>query len=403
MSRIRNERSVVRAVELMKEARALPVGVTRTQDVQIAATFPCTFRCLAPSIFANAIGEDGSTTKRAIWELTGCRVEITCVEDCFPNTSGRVLIVHGASWEALGNAVHIIIQRLSEAVSASRLDAKLQIVVPQHVAAVLASGCANLTIMQKSFGLHLDIDSMVYGGRGPGADQLINVTCNTQLGLMGAVTEVLSCLKECSVLPWFLEWARRSNKERLTEPEPPSNGRAKVRKTEIGGISAGNAGPGNAGCIDLHAGEGWLGSGIEGSGADVLLQVLKMIPPQVSQEPRGFSLSCSVPDRLAGGLIGRSGSVVKEIREATGAKIDIPPNPAHPDFRRMNVAGPLFGCVAAYISMMKQYVEVETTQAQSAATIATSLGMGVGTVGPALNCTGISVSGPQASSQTNQY
>merc|ERR1719408_394240 len=97
---------------------------------------------------------------------------------------------------------------------------------------------------------------------------------------------------------------------------------------------------------------------------EILQSALRMIPAQVSEDPRGFSLRCAVPSRLVQGLIGKDGNVAKEVRDLTGARIDIPNNQNDPDNRAMSITGPLFSTVAAYIYMMKQYLEIEASAAQ---------------------------------------
>mmetsp|Transcript_22543 Transcript_22543/g.49832 ORF Transcript_22543/g.49832 Transcript_22543/m.49832 type:complete len:164 (+) Transcript_22543:3-494(+) len=97
------------------------------------------------------------------------------------------------------------------------------------------------------------------------------------------------------------------------------------------------------------------------SGVDILTQALMLIPPQVAQDPRGFALRCAVPDRLVGGLLGPRGMVAKEVCEWTGSRVDVPQVPSDSGVRPLSITGPLFSNVAAYIYMMKQYIDVEAS------------------------------------------
>merc|ERR1719444_454298 len=144
------------------------------------------------------------------------------------------------------------------------------------------------------------------------------------------------------------------------------------------GVGMGNMGMGNMGMmggmggmsVDAGGAMG-VGNGMSGangtmgdSSMEILQSALQMIPPQVSEDPRGFSLRCAVPNRLVQGLLGKGGVVAKEVRDMTGARIDIPNNPNDPDSRAMSITGPLFSTVAAYIYMMRQYLEIEASAAQ---------------------------------------
>merc|ERR1712039_942904 len=106
-----------------------------------------------------------------------------------------------------------------------------------------------------------------------------------------------------------------------------------------------------------------VNSAMEGPGVEVLMQALTMIPPHVAHEATGFSVQCSVPQHFVGGLIGRNGSVVKEVRDTTVAKIDFAQSSADSNCRTLNISGPLFGCVAAYLHSMKNYARVEASNA----------------------------------------
>merc|ERR1719409_776860 len=97
------------------------------------------------------------------------------------------------------------------------------------------------------------------------------------------------------------------------------------------------------------------------TGIDMMLRVAHSLPPYVMEDSRGFALSCVVPNRLVGGLIGRGGAGTKEVQAITGTKIGIREIPGDPDNRSMNIAGPLASTCAAYMLMMKRYLDAESS------------------------------------------
>merc|ERR1719272_387223 len=84
------------------------------------------------------------------------------------------------------------------------------------------------------------------------------------------------------------------------------------------------------------------------------------MPGYVMEDTRGFAMSCVVPNRLVGGLIGRQGANTKEVQSSTGTKIGIREIPGDPENRTLNIAGPLAATCAAYMMMMKRYLDVES-------------------------------------------
>merc|ERR1712060_324864 len=119
-----------------------------------------------------------------------------------------------------------------------------------------------------------------------------------------------------------------------------------------------NAGGGGGG----DGGFGHFGQG--GQGVDMMVRVAQGLPPYVMEDSRGFALSCVVPNRLVGGLIGRGGGGTKDVQNNTGTKISIRDIPGDPDNRSMNIAGPLSNTCAAYMLMMKRYIDAEAQDAQ---------------------------------------
>merc|ERR1712060_840139 len=90
-----------------------------------------------------------------------------------------------------------------------------------------------------------------------------------------------------------------------------------------------------------------------------MMQVASSLPPHVMEDSRGFAMSCIVPERLVGGLIGKGGQGFKEIQALTGVKINMGEIPDDPDNRSLNIAGPLANTCTAYMLMMKRYLDAE--------------------------------------------
>mmetsp|Transcript_155424 Transcript_155424/g.496943 ORF Transcript_155424/g.496943 Transcript_155424/m.496943 type:complete len:510 (+) Transcript_155424:153-1682(+) len=161
-------------------------------------------------------------------------------------------------------------------------------------------------------------------------------------------------------------------------PPPPMGGKGKVtvptmsKASGLGkGACSGGGGPGGFG----GSGGGTFGGGAGGrgpiatfdgrrseggpSGMEVLSRVLQIVPSNVAEDPRGFSLRFALHGSLIDGIVGHNSQPLQEVESACGVKIDIARKVLDGDHRAMSVTGPLFGNVSAYIRMMKRYLEAE--------------------------------------------
>merc|ERR1719323_2223916 len=84
-----------------------------------------------------------------------------------------------------------------------------------------------------------------------------------------------------------------------------------------------------------------------------MFRIAQGLPGYVVEDARGFAMSCVVPNRLVGGL------GTKEVQQLTGTKIGIREIPGDAENRSMNIAGPLAGTCAAYMLMMRRYLDAE--------------------------------------------
>merc|ERR1740129_552244 len=152
-----------------------------------------------------------------------------------------------------------------------------------------------------------------------------------------------------------------------------------------GGGGGSSRGGGGLPHQDLPLGHPGLGA----PGAQILMWALRMLPAEVIHDPRGFSVRCAVPNRLVGGLLGHGGAVAKEVRDMTGARIDIPPSATDFENRAMSITGPLMSVVSAYVLMMRQYVETERAHASGQYAVASPMQGGDGGSGCAGGTAGV--------------
>jgi len=108
-----------------------------------------------------------------------------------------------------------------------------------------------------------------------------------------------------------------------------------------------------------------LVTGAASSGLDVMTRAAQGLPPYVMEDSRGFAMSCVVPNHLVGGLIGRGGAGTREVQNSTNTKISIREIPEDPENRSLNITGPLPNTCAAYMLMMKRYLDAEAQAARS--------------------------------------
>jgi len=89
-------------------------------------------------------------------------------------------------------------------------------------------------------------------------------------------------------------------------------------------------------------------------GSELVTKVMEEMPSFVTQDPRGFVLRSAVPGPLATPLLSRA----KPVMKSTNTKIQIPGD-SNASVRMMSIEGPLFNVCAAYMIMMRRYIEVE--------------------------------------------
>jgi len=268
---------------------------------------------------------------------TSTKISLTEHGEFFQGTDSRILIAQGSTEASLGELASMIIGKVNETTQASQSDAedlKLSVVVPKMaVGGIIGKGGTNVKQLRENSAGKISIGEPA--GHGNTAEQVVALG-GSQQALEYIMAEINKQVQALGTEPWFDQWA--------------------AQKTigSNGVLSSRNSGGSNGGYTGGKA------------GVDLLTQVAEGLPSYVLEDSRGFALSCVVPNRLVGGIIGRGGSGTKEVQQMTGTKIGIRDIPEDPDNRSMNIAGPLPNACAAYMLMMKRYLDSEAQAAQGA-------------------------------------
>lgn len=149
----------------------------------------------------------------------------------------------------------------------------------------------------------------------------------------------------------------------LPAPPPPGMPNNLGAAIACGGNAAPSMGGGATGSIN---GKNGCGKGIGGrssvaslpAGAQTIMKAIDDLPAEAAEDPRGFLLRCALPGTIAGRLGGNDGSSIREVEASTGVQISLPGNVADAT-RMLNIEGPLLRVCAAYVLMMKRYIDCE--------------------------------------------
>lgn len=317
---------------------------------------PCVLKFLTPEALASAIIGKGGSVIAEMRQRTQAKISLTEHNELFPGTDCRILTAQGNSQESLGELSNLIIAKVNDCAQAvpgdscgSPGDLKLNILVPKvAVGGIIGKGGANVKQLRETSGGKISISEPM--GAGVGAEQVVALS-GSQQALEYVMAEVNKQVQALGTEPWFQSWATSS-----------------AAGGGMGGLSLGSAYSSGGKGGGKSSGGGGYGGGLShgrGSpGVDLMVQVAQGLPSYVMEDSRGFALSCVVPNRLVGGIIGRGGAGTKEVQTLTGTKIGIREIPGDPDNRSMNIAGPLANACAAYMMMMKRYLDSEATASQ---------------------------------------
>lgn len=327
---------------------------------------PCTLKFLASEALSAAIIGKGGNVISDMRSKTGARISLSEHGEFFPGTECRIVTAQGPSEAALVDLANMIIAKLLETAETAPHDSlgtpeelKLSILVPKGaVGGIIGKGGSNVKQLREHSEGKISINDAQ--GFGNTAEQMVALV-GSQTALEYIMAEVNKQVQALSDEHWFEQWA--------------------AHKT-IGGSSGGSGGRGGGGGRGDGRGDGGYGSGYSSgggggggarygrsyssasSGVDLMMEVAKGLPSYVMEDQRGFALTCVVPNRLVGGIIGRGGSGTKEVQQLTGTKIGIREIPGDSDNRSLNIAGPLPSACSAYMLMMKRYLDSEAEAAQ---------------------------------------
>jgi len=337
---------------------------------------PCVLKFLAPEVLCSAVIGKGGTVIAKLREATQTKIAFSDHGEFYPGTDSRVLTASGNGEDSLNELSRLLIGKVVDCAQAGASEAfgtpdelKLRTVMPRlAVGGIIGKGGAAIKRLREMSGAKVHIDDAQ--GSGPGAEQIVTIT-GTQQGLEYVMQEANTQIQNLGQEDWFQSWAGTS--AAASGGHGGGGGKGKESRggggKGDGGYSKGDERYGGAPPMPMGygaGGHGHRGSGGGSPGIDLMMGVARELPPYVMDDSRGFALSCVVPNRLVGGLIGRGGACTKEVQANTGTKITIREMPDDPENRTMNIAGPLASTCAAYMLMMKRYLEVESDDSRPA-------------------------------------
>lgn len=332
---------------------------------------PCVLKFLTPEVLCSAVIGKGGTVIAKMREATQAKIAFSEHGEFYPGTDCRVLTASANSEDSLNELARLLIGKVSECAQAGGSEGlgtpdelKLRTVMPRAaVGGIIGKGGAAIKRLQDMSGARVHIDDA--HGPGPGAEQIVTIT-GSQRALEDVMQEANTQVQNLGHQDWFQTWAGTS--AAASGGRGGGCGKGQSPSVPHGPPSRGGKGDGGCGGASPMAkgyGGGHDRRGGGGASIDLMMDVAQGLPPYVLDDARGFALSCVVPNRLVGGLIGRGGSNMKEVQSSTGTKITIREMPDDPENRTMNIAGPLASTCAAYMLMMKRYLEVESDEARA--------------------------------------
>eukprot|EP00927_Polykrikos_kofoidii_P002973 TRINITY_DN1117_c0_g1_i8.p1 TRINITY_DN1117_c0_g1~~TRINITY_DN1117_c0_g1_i8.p1 ORF type:complete len:425 (+),score=67.87 TRINITY_DN1117_c0_g1_i8:111-1277(+) len=334
-------------------------------------TLPCVFKILTPAPLASAvIGKGGAVI--ASWRATTqAKLGLTAQGQVFPNTNCRILTVQAYSEEAINEVIRLVIGKLVECAENTPSEelgypdaAILRVLLPRiAVGGVIGVGGRVIKALRETSGAKITVNDA--NEPGVSADQIIVATGNHE-SLMVCCREFNKQVQAIQEEPWFPQWASNnsgfSDGADVSRGGTPSRGGGGSHAAPWAGGNGGNdggyssRGGGGYGGVATYGGGGGASSS---GGMDLLYNIASELPSYVMEDSRGFALSCAVPNAVVGGLIGRGGAGTKEIQNLTGTKIAIREVPGDLENRSLNISGPLANTCAAYMLMMKRYLDAE--------------------------------------------
>jgi len=302
----------------------------------------CTMKYLTPEVLASAIIGKGGATIAAMRQNCQAKLALTEHGDLYPNTDSRVFTTQAETPESLLEVAKQLVAKTVEVaktggseVVGTESELKLRTLVPRAaVGGIIGKSGGTIKQLRESTSAKISIGDPL--GSGPSAEQIVTIT-GTAKALETVLKEVNTQVQNLNSESWFPTWSAPSS----------------MTQSTMGGGS--------------YSGSGYPGMSMRGGGpgVDVMMRVAHGLPPYVMEDSRGFALSCVVPNKLVGGLIGRHGAGTKEVQALTGTQITIRPIPGDSENQSMNITGPLANTCAGYMMMMKRYLDAEAASSSS--------------------------------------
>lgn len=303
----------------------------------------CVLKFLITEALAPAVIGKGGAVIAAMRASCSAKITLTEQGDVYPQTDCRVLTAQAPTEENLNELCRQLVAKLAElqrsggsgsdALVQGDDEVKIKTLVPRAaVGGIIGKGGNAIRQIREQSGAKVSISEAF--GSGPGAEQMVSIdgTVQAQEYVLSEVNKQIQMLISEG---WYATWASTNSTVQS------GSGR--------GGGTMGGRGGGGAGAL----------GGFHNQNLDMMMRVATQLPPYVMEDSRGFALSCVVPNRLVGGLIGRGGAGTKEVQMMTGTRIGIREIPGDPDNRSLNIAGPLASTCTAYMLMMKRYLDSE--------------------------------------------
>lgn len=350
----------------------------RSHDGRGKLQMDCALKFLASESFSSAIIGKGGQVAAQIRESTGIKLKLTDRGEYYPGTKLRVITLQGDHEDDLNKAMRQIIVKLKECMDAGDVacgadeSLELQMLAPKLAAGgVIGKGGANITAIREDSGARVKVHSSHSHVVTAGDVQEQVVSLNgSDRGVEIASAAVNKQVQLTNQESWFAAWASDSATGGSHGRSGRDYGGDSSRNRDYGGESSRSGrysrdDSRERGRHDSREDKDYRrssrDSGHQGGkdGQSLIIDVVKGLPSSVIQDPRGFALSCVVPNALVGGLIGKGGHGTKDVQSKTQTKITIRDIPDDLEMRTLNIQGPLANACAAYMLMMERYIASE--------------------------------------------
>mmetsp|Transcript_48709 Transcript_48709/g.115758 ORF Transcript_48709/g.115758 Transcript_48709/m.115758 type:complete len:308 (+) Transcript_48709:222-1145(+) len=286
---------------------------------------------LTPQTLAAAVIGKGGASISAMRTSCDAKISITDQGEFYPATDCRVLTAQASTQEALDKVAEQIVEKVAEVAKGASPDApirdavgtegelKLRVLMPRSaVGGLIGKEGAAIKKLIETSGAKISVGDAP--STQPSSEQIVTVS-GEEKGITTVMKEVNAQVQALNGEAWFATWA------------------------------AGTSGPSTLAMGSVRPGAS--------PGLDLMMRVAQQLPPYVMEDSRGFALNCIVPSNLVGGLIGRGGAGTREVQATTKTKISIRDIPGDDANRSLTIAGPLPNACAAYMLMMKRYLDAE--------------------------------------------